>query len=148
MAKPFSSVRSAAIDGRACNPYYRKTQLKKLHDKLVDNTAEIQSAIKQDTGYRPAETHAEYWLALQCLADSYNSVDTARDLDAEYAIANQKDAPNAREPVGIVLIEPATHAFVFSLISALGPALAAGNCVIVRVRGSRRQLIRITKDRH
>ncbi|ETN42939.1 uncharacterized protein HMPREF1541_02097 [Cyphellophora europaea CBS 101466] len=143
MAKPFSSVRSAAIDGRACNPYYRKTQLKKLHDKLVDNTIEIQSAIKQDTGYRPAEIHAEYWLALQCLADSYNSVDTARDLDAEYAIANQKDAPNAREPVGIVLIEPATHAFVFSLISALGPALAAGNCVIVRAEQTMLQTPRL-----
>jgi acyl-CoA reductase-like NAD-dependent aldehyde dehydrogenase len=134
MAKPFSKVRSAAIDGRVHNPFFRKTQLKRLHDKLIDNSAEIQKVLGEDTGHRPAEIKAEYWLALRCLADTYNSIEPERDLDAEYAIANGNDAPRACEPVGIVVIEPATHAFLFGLISALAPAIAAGNCVIIRVR--------------
>ncbi|KAJ9144529.1 aldehyde dehydrogenase family 3 member b1 [Pleurostoma richardsiae] len=133
MAKPFSKVRSAAIDGRVHNPFFRKTQLKRLHDKLIDNSAEIQKVLGEDTGHRPAEIKAEYWLALRCLADTYNSIEPERDLDAEYAIANGNDAPRACEPVGIVVIEPATHAFLFGLISALAPAIAAGNCVIIRV---------------
>ncbi|KAJ4506704.1 hypothetical protein HRR83_007769 [Exophiala dermatitidis] len=133
MAKPFSGVRAAAVDGRAHNPYYRKTQLKKLHDRVVENLSEIQRAIELDTGHRAAEIKAECWLALQCLVEGYNSVDPARELAAEYSIANQQDAPKAHEPVGIVLIEPAMHTFLFSLISALAPAIVAGNCVIVRV---------------
>lgn len=133
MAKQFSKIRSAAIDGRAHNPFYRKVQLKKLHDKLADHATDIQKAIADDTGYRPAEVKAEYWLALRCVAESYTSIDPEQHLRDEYAIAASKDAPNAREPVGIVVIEPTTHTFVLSLLSALSPALAAGNCVIIQV---------------
>lgn len=133
MSNPFSRIRSAAIDGRAHNPFFRKIQLKKLHDKLAENSSEIQKAIVEDTGHRRAEVKAEYWLTLRCLADNYDAIDPESDLKTEYAIANSKDAPEAREPVGIVVIEPAAHTFVFSLISALGPALAAGNCVIIQV---------------
>jgi acyl-CoA reductase-like NAD-dependent aldehyde dehydrogenase len=31
------------------------------------------------------------------------------------------------------VIEPACHAFLYCLVSALAPALAAGNCVVVQV---------------
>ncbi|KAL1861355.1 hypothetical protein VTK73DRAFT_7130 [Phialemonium thermophilum] len=132
MAKPFSRIRSAAVDGRLHNPYYRKVQLKRLHDKLVDSSAEIRTAISEDTGHQPAEALAEYWLALQCLADCYRSIDPERDLADEYRVARGQSWASAREPVGIVLIEPATHTFLFSLISALAPAIEGGNCVIVR----------------
>lgn len=136
MANPFSRVRTAAIDGRVHNPIYRKTQLKKLHDALAGSAAEIRKAIAQDTGHRPAEITVEYWLALRCLADSYASIDPEALLAAEYAVATSRDTPDAREPVGIVVIEPAAHTFLFSLISALAPAIAAGNCVVVQVRGT------------
>jgi acyl-CoA reductase-like NAD-dependent aldehyde dehydrogenase len=133
MAKPFSKVRSAAIDGRAHNPFYKKVQLKKLHDKLVDSATEIQKAIADDTGHRPAEVKAEYWLAMRCVTETYKSIDPEQHLKDEYAIARSKDARDAREPVGIVVIEPTLHTFTFSLLCALGPALAAGNCIIVQV---------------
>ncbi len=144
MTKPFSKIRSAAIDGRARNPFFKKTQLKQLHDKIVDHLTEIQKAIVEDTGRRLAETKVECWLALRCLQQCYNSINPDAELTAEYAIANSRDAPDSREPFGVVLIEPATHAFVFGLISALAPAVAAGNCVIVRVRGNRDLLPRST----
>lgn len=140
MATPFNRIRTAAIDGRVHNPFYRKTQLKRLHDALANNAAGIREAIAQDTGHRPAEVTVEFWLALRCLADSYISIDPEAHLAAEYAIAVSKDAPNAREPVGVVVIEAASYTFVFSLISALAPAVAAGNCVVVQVRRPERRL--------
>jgi len=131
--KPFSKVRSAAIDGRARNPFFKKTQLQKLHASLVANSAEIHKAIQKDTGHSAAEVRVEYWLALRCLAEVYDSIDTNTELQDEYRIANGKDAPDAREAVGVVVIEPTTHTFLYSLLSALAPAIGAGNCVIVQV---------------
>lgn len=136
MPKPFSNIRSAAIDGRLQNPIYRKTQLKRLHDTLSQNAAEIQRAITKDTGHTVAEVKVEYWLAMRCLADAYASLDPDGLLKEEYAIASGDDAPDAREPVGIVIIEPAAHTFFYSLLCATVPAIAAGNCIIVQVSKS------------
>ncbi|RSL82375.1 hypothetical protein CEP51_005196 [Fusarium floridanum] len=136
MTKPFTSVRSAAIDGRTQNPFYRKTQLKQLHSTLADNAAQIQEAIKKDTNHRPAEIKGEYWLALQCIADAFASIDPQKCIEDEYAISKGRDDADSRSPVGIVVIEPSLHAFFYSLIAALVPALAAGNCVIVQTQNS------------
>ncbi|EEU42946.1 uncharacterized protein NECHADRAFT_95375 [Fusarium vanettenii 77-13-4] len=136
MTKPFAAVRSAAIDGRVLNPFYRKTQLKQLHTTLSDNAAQIQEAIKKDTNHRPAEIKGEYWLALQCIADAFASIDPQKCIEDEYAISKGRDDPHNRSPVGIVVIEPSPHAFLYSLMAALVPALVAGNCVIVKTQNS------------
>ncbi|KAJ4319255.1 hypothetical protein N0V84_006446 [Fusarium piperis] len=136
MTKPFAAVRSAAIDGRTQNPFYRKTQLRQLHSTLADNAAQIQEAIKKDTPHTSVEIKGEYWLALQCIADAFASIDPHKCMEDEYAISKGHDDPNSRSPVGIVVIEPSSHAFFYSLISALVPALAAGNCVIVQTQNS------------
>jgi acyl-CoA reductase-like NAD-dependent aldehyde dehydrogenase len=133
MASSFSSIRSAAVDGRLHNPFYRKNQLKLVHDKLSENSLQIQQAILEDTGYRSSEIKLEFWLALQCLADNFAAIDPENVLRDEYSIARDEDVPDGQEPVGIVVIEPASHAFLYCLVSALGPALATGNCVIVQV---------------
>lgn len=134
MARPFSNVRSAAVDGRLHNPIYAKAQLKRLHDVFSENAAELQAAITRDTGNREAEVKVEYWLAMRCLADGYASLDTEKLLEEEYAIAKGRDAPAAREPVGIVVVEPTLHTFFYSLVSAVVPAITAGNCIVVQVR--------------
>lgn len=131
--KPFSKVRAAAIDGRAKNPFFKKTQLRKLHEELVASASDIQRAIRNDTGHTAAEIKVEYWLALRCLAQVYDSIDTDTELKREYRIANTKDAPDAREAVGIVVIEPTAHTFLYSLVAALAPAIGAGNCIVVQV---------------
>ena len=134
MPRPFSRVRSAAIDGRLHNPIYAKEQLKQLHDTFSQNVSEIQRAITKDTGHGAAEVKVEYWLAMRCLADAYSTLDPDKLREEEYAIANGKNAPDAREPVGIVVIEPTLHTFFYSLVSAVAPAIASGNCVVVQVR--------------
>ncbi|KAL9943282.1 hypothetical protein ACHAP0_005409 [Verticillium nonalfalfae] len=130
--KAFSSIRSAAIDGRAWNPFFKKTQLKKLHEALVARATNIKAAMEKDTGNTRFEIATEYWLALRCLAQVYDSIDTDTELKLEYRIANSKDASDARDPVGIVVIEPLAQTFLYSLLSALAPAIGAGNCVIVQ----------------
>ena len=131
MSESFRAVRSAAIDGRARNPYYRKAQLGKLYEGIIRHEKEIEEAIFKDHGGTAAEIKAEFWLALQCLSDAHNSINVDRELQDEYAIANAKDAPNAQEAVGIVVIQPASHAFLLCLVSALAPALATGNCIMI-----------------
>ena len=133
MPKPYSNLRSAAIDGRLHNPRYAKSQLKTLHDVLSDNVSEIARAIARDTGHRAAEIKVECWLAMRCLTDAHAAIDTEKALRDEYAVARGDDAPDARQPVGVVVIEPAAHTFFYSVIGALVPAIATGNCVVVQV---------------
>lgn len=133
MTLPISRIRSAAIDGRVHNPFFRKTQLKRLHDALVDDADAIQAVISQDTKHRQAEVKVEFALALKYLNDAFATIEPEQVLKQEYSIANGKDDANAATPIGIVVIEPTTHAFLSSLVSALAPAILAGNCVIVQV---------------
>ena len=133
MAKPYSRIRSAAIDGRAENVIHRITQLKRLHEALVREIDAIENAIIKDTGCSSVEAKLEYCVSLKSLKDHHSALDKGKALRAEYSIANGQDAPENREPVGVVVIEPATHTPFYSVMSALGPAIAAGNCVILQV---------------
>ncbi|AEO67476.1 uncharacterized protein THITE_2116360 [Thermothielavioides terrestris NRRL 8126] len=135
MPRPFSKIRSAAIDGRALNPIFRKLQLKQLHDALSDKAAEIQEAIATDTGHTRAEVQIEYWLALRQLSQAHAALDPKKALHDEYAVSRGESA-SQREAVGIVVIHPAKHAFFSCLMSALVPALASGNCVVVETEQS------------
>lgn len=137
-------IRAAAIDGQAHNPVFRKTQLAKLHAALLVHAADLQEAMLADgasVSVRPAEVTVEYSMALQCVADHYATLDPVQALKEEYALARGQDAPDSRVPVGIVVVDMSgdapsrtqqtQHTFVFGLLSALVPALAAGNCVVV-----------------
>jgi acyl-CoA reductase-like NAD-dependent aldehyde dehydrogenase len=133
MARPFSKVRSAAIDGRLHSVYYRKTQLKQLFDVLVKNSQLIRHAIAEDSEHRRVEVELEFLLAVQSLKDSYNALNPERELKNEYLIANRRDSPLNREPIGIAIIEPTAHTFLYSVITAVGSAIAAGNTFILWV---------------
>lgn len=133
MSKSLAAIRSAAIDGRLHNPFYRKDQLRNLHSALADTAVQIQDAIAKDTKHQTAEVKVEYWLALQAIADAHESLDPVKAIEDEYAVTKGHDDVTSREPIGIVVIEPAYHAFFYALIAALAPALAAGNCVVVQV---------------
>ena len=133
MPKLFSKIRSAAIDGRALNPIFRKVQLKHLHDALSANASKIQDAIAADTNHTPAEVQLEYFLGMRHLTQAYTSLDPSQALHDEHSLARNQNSPHHREAVGIVLIhDPSQHAFFSCLLSALIPALAAGNCIIVQ----------------
>lgn len=133
MGKPYARIRSAAIDGRAQNIMFKITQLQKLHQALVREIQAVGDAIVKDTGCSVLEAKLETYLALKDLRDHYVALDKKKALEREYAIANGKDSPDNREGVGVVIVVPTSHTPFYSVVSALGAAIAAGNCVILQV---------------
>jgi len=133
MTKPFSQVRAAAIDGRLANVYKRQTELERLHEILVQNSQDITNAIVQDSGNSTAEAVVEYHLSLASLKQQYTLLDPTKEHEDEYRVAHGANAPDRREPAGLVYITPASHTLFFSVIAPLSTAVAAGNCVIVEV---------------
>lgn len=131
MSQTLQSIREAAIDGRAKNIIWRQIQLENLQRTLIDNADTIQAAIQQDSAYTSTEAAIEYCLALKCLNENYESLDVEQALKDEYAIARGQDAEDFRDPVGIVYIVPTTHNFFYSIVSAVGAAITAGNCVVI-----------------
>lgn len=124
---------AANIDGRTQNTRYRQAQFHRLQSALVEHIAEIQDAIRVDSGHTRQEVRAEVVLALQELRAHYVSLSLSKDLEIEYRIKNGKDSADSSRGVGIVYIEPTTHTLFFSIVSALTAALAAGNCIVLEV---------------
>lgn len=124
---------AANIDGRTQNTRYRQAQFHRLQAALVENIAEVQDAIRTDSGHTQQEIRAEVVLALQELRTHYTSLSLQKDLEVEYRIANGKDNAENVQGAGIVYIVPTSHTLFFSVISALTAALAAGNCIVLEV---------------
>ncbi|KAF2812727.1 ALDH-like protein [Mytilinidion resinicola] len=133
-------IREAAIDGRCQNVIYRQTQLEKLHDALIDNTESVMQAIHRDGGNSIPEARVEHILVLMCLREYYASLDATKALHEEYAVARGEDAPSLREGVGIVYIVPTTHSLFYSIVVPLSAALAAGNCVVIELEKTVREV--------
>lgn len=140
MSQTLQSIREAAIDGRTKNIIWRQIQLENLQRTLIDNACSIQAAIQQDSAYTSTEAAIEYCLTLNCLNENYESLDVEQCLKDEYAVARGENAENFRDPVGIVYIVPTTHNFFFSVVSAVGAIITAGNCVVIEVCHSSRAL--------
>lgn len=133
MANALQAVREAAVDGILHNVIWRQTELEKLHKTLAREAAATQQAIVSDTGCTDTEALVEYLLALSDLKEHYRSLDAETALKVEYAIARGGDFAERRDPIGIVYIVPTTYTLFYSIIVAVGAALAAGNCVVVEV---------------
>lgn len=129
----FARILAANVDGRTQNTRYRQAQFHRLQSVLVEHVAEIQDAIRADSGHTQQEIRAEIVLALQELRTHYTSLSLQKDLEVEYRIANGQDNPDNVAGVGIVYIVPSIHTLFFSVISALTAALAAGNCIVLEV---------------
>lgn len=128
-----SRIQAANVDGRTQNTRYRQSQFQRLQSALVDNIAEIQDAIRADSGHGQQEIRAEVVLALQELRSHYATLDLSKDLEVEYRVTHGKDNLSGARGAGIVYIIPCVHTLFFSVISALTAALAAGNCIVLEV---------------
>ncbi|KAF3393359.1 Aldehyde dehydrogenase family 3 member B1 [Talaromyces pinophilus] len=134
MSQTLQPIREAAIDGRTKNIIWRQIQLENLQRTLIDNADTIQAAIQQDSAYTATEAAIEYCLTLKCLNENYESLNVEQALREEYAVARGENAGDFRDPVGIVYIVPTTHNFFYSIISAVGAAITAGNCVVIELQ--------------
>lgn len=122
---------AAAIDGRLHNVIHRQRQLQNLHTAFQQSAGAIREAIVSDGVSTPAEAAVEYFAAIRCIKDAYESLSPEKALDAEYSVAANKNAPDNRVPAGIVYIEAINHTMFYSVVTPLVAAIAAGNCVVV-----------------
>ena len=131
--KALSKLQDAVVDGRLANVFFRREQLYRLHETVLQNKNTIVEAIVNDSGNTAAEAFAEFYAILSAITSYHDQLKPEAELDAEYQIAKGQDAPEAREGVGIVLIRPQAHTFVYSVLAPVSAAIAAGNCVAVMV---------------
>jgi len=129
-----ADLQATALTARCHNVFFRQKQLKSLHDVLRKNVSSIKDAIKQDARTSDAEATTEIALALDIVKEHYLSLNSKKELDEEYRITKKKNASDRREPWGVVYIEPQqNHTQLFSVAVPVSAALAAGNCVALKV---------------
>lgn len=129
-----ANLQASALTARCHNALFRLKQLKSLHDILRIKSSAIKDAIKQDSRVSDEEATAEVAFALDIVKEHYSSIDVKKALEQEYRITNSKDAGDERKPWGVTYIEPQrNHTPFLSAIAPLSAALAAGNCVALKV---------------
>jgi aldehyde dehydrogenase (NAD+) len=129
-----ANLQATALTARCHNSFFRQKQLKSLHDALRQDSRAIEDAIKSDARVSEQEAIAEVALSLDLVKELYASINPAKELEDEYRVSNGKDAQNQTQPWGVVFIEPQQgHTPFFSIVTALSAALAAGNCIALKV---------------
>ncbi|KAJ5653299.1 aldehyde dehydrogenase PutA [Penicillium lividum] len=121
------------IDGRAANIRYRQNEFHRLQNSILKHQNELEQAIADDSGHTQEEVQAEVALALKEIHTHYASLDVARSVEVEYRVSNGKDNRDNKRGAGIVYIIPSQHTLFYSVIAALGAALAAGNSTIIEL---------------
>ncbi|EMD89581.1 hypothetical protein COCHEDRAFT_1137878 [Bipolaris maydis C5] len=134
-------LQATALTTRCHNAFFRQKQLKSLHDALRNSSDAIRNAIKQDTHVSDEEATTEVAIVLDLVKEHYASINTTKELEAEYRITNGKDASDRRVPWGVAYIEPQkSHTPFFSVLSPLSAAVAAGTCVALKLENNLRTL--------
>lgn len=129
----YDSITAAATDGRCHNVRFRQNQMHILHTYLRENCDKICLALREGTHCTELEALSEYTYTVYSIRRLYDGLNFDDALRDEYSITRNQDNINRRVPHGIVLVRPSTYCRLFSIISALAAALAAGNCVLVEV---------------
>ncbi|KAF4624948.1 hypothetical protein G7Y89_g13219 [Cudoniella acicularis] len=124
---------ATVIDGRTKNVRYQQTQLLNLHAALSRKEDVICSAISTDTSGSNCEVAAEFFWTADVVRRLFESIDFEGDLENEYLVARNKDDLNRRCAIGLAVIRPTTHTRLYSIISVLATAVAAGNCVLLEL---------------
>lgn len=131
--RQFSAIIAGNIDGRTDNVRYRQRQFHRLQASILQHLTELKEAISQDSGHSEEEVQTEVCLSLKEIRSHYSSLNFEKSVQVEYRVARGEDNVDRKKGAGIVYIIPSTHTIFYSVIAALGAALAAGNCIIVEV---------------
>jgi acyl-CoA reductase-like NAD-dependent aldehyde dehydrogenase len=120
-------------DGRLANAFYRQQQLRKIQKALIERKDTLIEALVKDSPVTRNEAFTELYSTISAAKSYFDQTSPTKDLETEYAVARNQDAPLARRGVGIVVIKPQCHTPLFSTISPLCAALASGNAVLLVV---------------
>lgn len=133
MNSAIEKLLDTVVDGRAEVIRFRQDNLISLHDALRKESAALIAAQEKDTGASKTEIEAEHFLALEAIRHFYESLDFAKELETEYLVAHGRDNPGRRTGAGLVIIRPTTYTRLFSILSPLAAAIAAGSVVALEV---------------
>ena len=125
-------VYAASTDSRTSNVRFIQEQLKVLHQSFVDQRETILSTLVGNLLTQP-EAEVEYSLALASVRQHYEAIDFNKAIEDEYKIAQGKDNSERRVGYGVVIVKPTGHTRLFSIVSVVACAIAAGNTFIVEV---------------
>ncbi|KAL2025257.1 hypothetical protein VTO58DRAFT_103482 [Aureobasidium pullulans] len=128
---PSTSIESAAIDGRARTPRFIQRQLANLHKAITTNAKIIQDAIVADTSMKLREAQLEIHLSISVVKELYDNFSVEEALSQEYRVARGQDWCDRNDAVGTIYLRPQSHNLVYSIVSPLANAIAAGNCVVI-----------------
>lgn len=137
MSKEFLSIQISHLEGRGHTYRYKQEQFHRLYDLLTKSANTLKLAIQADSVLSSAEADFEFARALLELRIHHDSLDLENDLKQARKVETGVDNVERVRPVGIVYIVPSKSSLAFSVLSALGAAIAAGSCVIVEVRFSK-----------
>ena len=132
-------LQAAVVDGTPENVRYRQDQLQALHGALLEEASAIRGALAKDSLASAVEVETEFYLTVEAVRHFYDGLDFKRELEGEYRVANGKDNADRRVGLGLVVIRPTSHTRLYSIITPLAAAIAAGNCIILEVRGSQKK---------
>ena len=121
------------LDGRTRNPRYRQHQLQSLHSFLQQNMDELCRAIAEDTNSLTEEIYTEFHFTIETVRLLHGNIDFDKCLRQEYLIARGDNDSQRRVPIGLVLVRPTTHTRLFSIVSVIAAAFAAGNAILLEV---------------
>jgi acyl-CoA reductase-like NAD-dependent aldehyde dehydrogenase len=131
---PFPRILAAHIQGRASPARFRQEQFKNLKQILVSHRDTLTYALTADNGFSYSEALFEFSLCLAELNGAYDTIDFAAELAANRAIETGDVCFVQRRGVGIVYIRlDSTCNSLYSALSPLCAALAAGNCIVLEV---------------
>ena len=132
-AQPFPRIYVSNLEGRVRSVRYQKLQLRRLHDSLLTSEQELLRLIVEDARHTRQEAEVELLVTLSDLVQIRSSLDSEEALLESRQIELGKDNHKRQRSLGLVYIVPSKHTQVYSVISPVCAAIAAGSCVIVEV---------------
>ncbi|RYP50734.1 hypothetical protein DL768_003794 [Monosporascus sp. mg162] len=145
-AGSFPKLQDTLADGRLDNVFFRRDQLRQLQESLLQHKDALLDGIVKDSGNNLSEAFAELYMTLSAVKLYHDELNPEEQLAAEYRIGKGRDAADAREGIGIVLLVPQKHTFVYSVLVPLAAAIAAGNCVVIVLEQTLLSLPSIVSD--
>lgn len=126
-------VLSTAQDGRTKDIRYRQRQFLSLHQWIVSNRTNIETAVRQDDHCSEPEAQFVLALTLQDLRRQYNVLNLKSVLEEEYRVKTGRNNAAGNCPEDVVYIVPEKFTTFYSVMSALFAGIAAGSCCIIEV---------------
>ncbi|KAJ3524038.1 hypothetical protein NM208_g12208 [Fusarium decemcellulare] len=124
-------LQDTVADGRVANAFYRQQQLAKVQSFLIEREGDLINALTTDFRITKKEAFAEVFLTVSAIKSYLDQTLPRKELDIEYSVSRGQDAVEIRQGIGIAIIQPQSHTLLFSTLSPLCAAIAAGNAVLL-----------------